>query len=240
MNSVTSAAGTSSSRKPRHYLHRKVVGYLGASLPVVLVLLNGWRHTPDLNLESISAYYYTGGAAVFAGVLSALAVYLFTYRGNEKKPQEYVHDRVVAVIAGVAASMVALFPTEAPGPSVVLPWWTEAIGKTHYAVAAILFLSFAYMSLVLFTKSGKPYRNAIYRLCGVAMVCCLVWIVLAKTKYPGSIFWPEALALEFFAVSWLVKGQADQDAVAASGWTLGHVRRSGQAIGRALSAAGRR
>ena len=54
------------------------------------------------------------------------------------------------------------------------------------------------------------------------MLVCIVWAGVAR--FVGSpIFLPEALALEFFAFSWLTKGRA--------GWTLHRVlRHPGQAI----------
>ena len=54
----------------------------------------------------------------------------------------------------------------------------------------------------------KRIRNVIYRVCGGLMVVFVVWTAIGG--YMGkSIFWPEALALECFALSWLVKGRAD-------------------------------
>ncbi|MFC1955918.1 hypothetical protein ACFLWZ_05265 [Chloroflexota bacterium] len=47
----------------------------------------------------------------------------------------------------------------------------------------------------------------------------MLWAGIASFN-GAPIFWPEALALEFFAVSWLVKGRADITAVAAGRRTL--------------------
>ncbi len=55
----------------------------------------------------------------------------------------------------------------------------------------------------------------IHIFCGGAMLACMFWAGIA-TINGASIFWPEALALEFFAVSWLTKGRADITVVAAS------------------------
>src|SRR5262249_17860644 len=67
------------------YLHRQLIGYIGLPLPFVLYLLAAGRSAPgkerwDL-LDSISAYYYTGAVAAFVGLLVALALFLFSYRG---------------------------------------------------------------------------------------------------------------------------------------------------------------
>jgi hypothetical protein len=46
----------------------------------------------------------------------------------------------------------------------------------------------------------------------------------------APIFWPEALALELFAVSWLVKGRVDKTAASAGRRTLHYGRHPGQLV----------
>jgi hypothetical protein len=67
--------------------HRQLIGYIGLVLPFLLTVIavtrdgiGRWR-----NLESISAYYYTGAVAAFVGMLVGLALFLFTYRGYANK-----------------------------------------------------------------------------------------------------------------------------------------------------------
>jgi hypothetical protein len=199
--------------------HRRLIGCLGMLLPVLLYLFAGARHSdgfdPDWQLlGSISAYYYTGAVGIFTGVLFALSLFLMTYRGYEG----YVADRVVGAVAGCAALGVALVPTAPPGKVPRLPWWNESFMHTHYAAAVALFSCFALFSLWLFRKTSAPTgamrsaekrrRDAIYVACGVAMVVGMLW---AGSSYftHGSILWAETLAIEAFAVSWLVKGEAD-------------------------------
>ena len=178
----------------------------------------GLRPTPPLPqwklLGSVSSYYYTGGGVVFVGLLSALAVFLLTYKGYHNRYQK--RDRVGATIAGIAAALVAFSPTHAPVAELQPAWWTPAFKYVHYVAAFVLFSTFAFFSLVQFPKSDpshgpepreKRVRNVIYRACGVGIAGCVLWIVIAaRSRVP--IFWPEALALEFFAISWLVKGRA--------------------------------
>ena len=202
------------------HLHRQAVGCLGASLPLGVYLFDRWRPTAQLDsaaLDSISAYYYTSGVPLFAGILAALSVYLLTYRGYDNAWQQ--QDRAAAILAGLAAALVALFPTGHPVYALRPLWWTRSTGWVHYGAAAVLFGALIYIALVLFPKSKpgathslppeKRRRNALYRLCGVAMILCMVWVAVAM-HFEWSIFWAEALALEFFALSWLVKGRADQ------------------------------
>ena len=156
---------------------------------------------------------------VFVGILVALGMFLVTYRGYKNK---YNLDWIVAIIAGVAAIGVALFPTEAPDGIPNLSWWTPQTGKVHDWCAIVLFAAFIIFSLVLFPKSkvkerkflrpDKKMRNFFYFLSGATMFLCMIWIIIKRKLYNGDIFWPEAIALEAFAVSWLLKGRAD--------WTL--------------------
>jgi hypothetical protein len=109
----------------------------------------------------------------------------------------------------------------------------------------VLFSAFIFFALFLFPKSDpkkvkplprdKRARNWIYIFCGVAMVICLLWAI--RASFTGApIFWPEALALEFFAVSWLVKGRADLTAGALGKRALYYGRNPGKLIGKVWSA----
>jgi hypothetical protein len=202
--------------------HRLVIGVLGAALPL-LVWLVGWIRPVDpalpVPLTSISAYYYSGAVAIFAGILACLAVYFITYDGYDNADRW--KDRLASWIAAVAAIFVALFPTDAPSMSLALPWWSKEMGWVHLISAATLFGAFVFFALFLFPKSakrgealsrGKRLRNVVYRVCGVVMLVCVVWAGI-RALYRRPIFLLEAIALEAFAVSWLVKGRA---AVAAA------------------------
>lgn len=81
------------------------------------------------------------------------------------------------------------------------------------------------MSIFLFTKSDKTkeergvkkkIRNRIYRVCGVLMIFAITVIFLGGfcKLIPEDIyqnhqltFWMEALAVESFGFSWLIKGE---------------------------------
>lgn len=202
--------------------HRVVIGVLGAALPVLVGVI-GWLRPVDptlsVPLSSISAYYYSGAVAVFAGILACLAVYFITYGGYDN-PDRW-KDRLAALTAAAGATCVALFPTDAPSKPLALPWWTKGLGIVHFISAGALFAAFIFFALVLFPKSAKSgeqlprdkeLRNLTYRACGVVMLVCVVWAGV-RAMQRKEIFWLEAVALEAFAVSWLVKGRA---AVAAA------------------------
>ena len=52
----------------------------------------------------------------------------------------------------------------------------------------------------------KRVRNIIYRACGVGMLAALVLMVL-PVQFFAKTFIVETIALTFFGISWLVKGQ---------------------------------
>ena len=123
--------------------HRQLIGYIGLVLPILLILIavvrdgmERWR-----SLESISAYYYTGAVAAFVGMLVALALFLFTYRGYKNKYNWA--DRWAAKAAAGAALVLAFFPTKAPVGVLPLSWWTPTIGILHHVAAIVLFTIFA-------------------------------------------------------------------------------------------------
>lgn len=197
--------------------HRQVIGYLGLALPILLVQLVRVRPNAPSDQwtgDSISAYYWTGAVSLFAGLLAALSLFLLTYRGYANPSNKY--DRGASIVAGVAAAVVALFPTmPPPGRLTTLPWWHAWVNVTHTVAAITLFTMFAVFSLWLFRKTApgtkppadKKRRNMIYLIAGVGILASMAWAVVSRVS-GGSIFWPESFALLFFAWSWLVKGQA--------------------------------
>lgn len=192
---------------------RKAVGIIGVALPFVLVvgrwMLQGWGMLP-----SLSGYYYTSMRDVFVGALCAIGVFLLSYRGYERI------DDIAGNLACVFAVGVALFPTDPPSGATPLQ---ITIGHVHLTFAALFFLTLAYFSLVLFTKthpngrmSGrKKTRNAVYRVCGWTIVACIALVVLDVVLLQHTAiqaFHPvlalESLMVWAFGISWLVKGEA--------------------------------
>lgn len=198
--------------------HRIVIGVLGCILPPVLYVVAGLRETvgltPWVRLNSISAYYYTGAVGIFVGVIFALSLFLLTYRGYAGV---WV-DRIVGGLAGLAALGVVLFPTRPPESVQPPDWWSEAAGHLHYVSAVVLFLCFIVFAVWLFRRSSVPkrsdrpsakqWRDHICLACGVAMAIGVVWAGICLLTGDDSIFYPETLAIEAFAVSWLAKGEA--------------------------------
>jgi hypothetical protein len=203
--------------------HRQLIGYIGLVLPFVLILIAVLRDGVERwrSLESVSAYYYTGAVAAFLGMLVALALFLFTYRGYAN--EYHWADRWAAKTAAVAALVIAFFPTRAPVGVPALAWWTPTTGVLHHVAAIVLFAMFAIFALWLFrlTADGeqppadKRWRNRVYLVCGIVIVACIAWAGFNALN-GRPIFWPESVALIAFAVSWLVKGHALRTIVSAA------------------------
>jgi len=151
---------------------RAMVGLLALSFPFVVVCGN-WlffgHHVaaclwPSNALPgSLSGYYYTHMRNVFVGVLWAVGLFLFAYRGRNK-----LENRITN-IAGLAAVCISCFPTAAPskgrlqflntnacGPATPVSYtsslrYQALFGQLHLVFVVILFAMVTVMSL-LFTE----------------------------------------------------------------------------------------
>ena len=220
MNTNASPNGNADSSLVISFLTlRKAVGILGILLPVGLAigvpLLSECRQIQD----SISDYYYTKMNSFMVGTLCAVGLFLFSYKGYEKR------DTIASKFACIFALGVAFFPTTGPAAASIcnfLHWNSDPwVGTIHNISAALFFLTLAYFCLFLFVKtSGHPTkrkkkRNVVYKICGYTILACIVLLFLyfkiAKLqemlKDYKPIFVLEALALWAFGISWLTKGE---------------------------------
>lgn len=208
------------------YTLRKIIGVLGMALPFLLYLIVYIDSGLLRPLESISHYYYTRAGSVFVIVISLMAIFLIVYKGKEPI------DFYLSLIAGIFALCVILFPTDniynicsesTRDYAVTMLYDSKPRITFHYISAAIFLLSLSYMSLCLFTRTDKSpqkkgrrkiLRNKFYITCGVLMVFAISIIFIFGKLYPSDYynghhltFWMEALAIESFGVSWLIKGE---------------------------------
>ena len=169
---------------------------------------------------SISAYYYTNMRDFFVGLMFLVSMFLATYKGYDKI------DMLVTSVTGVFAMGIALFPcysaafqSQKVGVFQIYPSSSNVI---HLTCAAVFFVLLSLNSIFLFTKTGagglgpqKIKRNRIYVLCGIIMLFCVAAIGASMAFLSSEqvdkyriVLVCETVALFFFGVSWLVKGQA--------------------------------
>jgi hypothetical protein len=182
---------------------RKAVGWIGILLPFNLMLGVYLIFKGAIPLYSLSQYYYSGMRDVLVGALSAIALFLFFYKGYNK------WDIWTSNIAGFFALGIALFPTTQTGQQ-------DLVGKLHFISAAIFFITLACISLFLFTKKDsnptrqKLQRNIIYIVCGIIILCSLISLAIYYKFFQSDnshfVFWAETIALVAFGLSWLIKG----------------------------------
>lgn len=192
---------------------RKAIGIIGMALPFVLALGKILLDGPGIQ-DSISSYYYTGMRDVLVGSLCAIAVFLMSYHGYERL------DDLAGDLACVFAIGVALFPTT---PGLDPTPRDKLIGGLHVSFAALFFLTLAFFSLVLFTKTDptkrptvqKRQRNVVYTVCGYTILACIALVAAVSQLSADSpvrsldpVFWLESVAVLAFGASWLTKGEA--------------------------------
>lgn len=189
---------------------RNLIGFLGMVLPW-LALISTFIYGKFNNLPSefwynysISGTYYV--SPVLAGILTAASIVLICYKGYDWR------DELITTISGIFGLVIVLFPCASileSGRVGLFQLDMNISNIIHNIAAAIFFILLAINSLFLFTLGDsntkqKKKRNLIYRICGIGMVISALLILF---PIPGKFFIAEAIALTFFGISWLVKGE---------------------------------
>lgn len=199
---------------------RKAVGILGILFPIVIVGGSFMIDGCDEILGNLSTYYHTSMRNLFVGILCAIALFLFAYKGYSRL------DSIAGNLACIFALLVAFFPTsvtEPMTPCILGPFENEISSSIHFLSAGGFFLVMAFFSIFLFTRKEpkttrmKLKRNKVYRLCGYIILgsIFLMAIFYGLDKYNyiphlrkyDPVLWLETIALWAFGVSWLVKGR---------------------------------
>jgi hypothetical protein len=197
---------------------RQMIGWIGFFMPIV-VRCGAYFFENVSQAETISAYYYTGMRDVFVSTLVLIGVLLSCYRTPRW------HDNSVAIVAGIAAIGIGLFPmdpifspeilSEHQGMTKSMCYINRGILGYHLFFVSIFFSVSFYLVFFRFTAftpenptRQKRMRNRAYKICGLAMLIAFA-IIGFKTQIQkvSDIFWPETLAVVSFAVAWLIKGQ---------------------------------
>lgn len=201
---------------------RRAIGYLGISLPILLVgfSLISFFETPVQ--PSISHYYYTNLREIFTGTLCATGLFLIRYKGHGN-PSIWKNDNILTNISGIMGLGVALIPTNPDDFKAkiytLIPSTEKWLGYVHYGFGAIFFLILALLAINVFTigqlnetRAPKSIlnENNIYRVCGYSILIFTILIPVSEllkwSSYSTLIF--EALSLFAFGIAWLIKGRA--------------------------------
>ncbi len=193
---------------------------IGIAFPIVL--WGGGVLLTNIGLQnSMSAYYYTGMRDLFVGILVAVGVFLFFYRG------ECARESWTLNLAGIAAIGVAFFPVKSSAAELVRTdlfgrvLHPEATSILHGIAAVFFFLCMAYVSLYtqeislsqvedkLIRKRYKSYYTWLGRLMLLTPIVALsleftrsfVW----KDNANKIVFWAELVAIVVFSIYWFVK-----------------------------------
>ncbi|WP_296151144.1 hypothetical protein [uncultured Flavobacterium sp.] len=201
---------------------RRAIGYLGISLPLLLVFFSLFDFFKTEIQPSISHYYYTNLREIFTGTLCAVGLFLIRYKGHGNK-SIWKNDNLLTNIAGIMAIGVALVPTNPDDASAkiytFIPYSDAWLGMLHYAFAGSLFLIFSLLAINVFTigqenDTAVPEsilnENNIYRFCGYSILVFVIMVpISAKFElFPYSTLVFEALSLLAFGIAWLIKGRA--------------------------------
>jgi hypothetical protein len=219
MRSVTPRPESEPRYVRSYVITRFAIGVLGFLLPPALVLLEPalFEGLPAPR-GSLSAYYYSGVRELFVGGLWAIGVFLIVY-----KLLDVSWEGVLSSLAGVAAVLVAVFPTERPGDGVPLTPFQAKLGEgvvsgIHYTTATTFIALLVPITLLFALSEGRRQESG-SRLSGrfwrgfhtVAAACILFGAVLAGfagiTGDPDKgVLYGEWIAVWAFGLSWLVKG----------------------------------
>ncbi len=205
------------------YQHRKVIGYLGLSLPILLLVSAAMFGCHQIQ-ASISDYYHTIARDLYIGIIVLISFFFFSYRG-------YKGDQIAFKIAAISILFVAYFPTiiDYEGGENCLEFMVTNRSFTvsryiHNTSATIFFSTLTYICLFLFTNprySNSQFKEAklrrlLIKTCGFIMLFSVLFIIaffvfklheIEVIKKLHLVFYLEVTALASFSIAWLVKGR---------------------------------
>ena len=209
-----------------YYRVRQALGYLGFSLPFLLIF-TGLLSRSGLE-PSVSDFFHTLSRDVFVGALFSIGTFLLVYEGYDRQEGESFTDNWLSSVAGIAVFGVALFPNESPtGDVASLSQHLVGIHLSpiiHYSSCFIFFYCMGHFCMFRFSKTNDLKRRRIYRTCAWTIVgCCAALAVASIWKKNGPpvmtdfvlgydvVFWIEAVGMWAFSFAWIVKGRGDQE-----------------------------
>lgn len=213
-----------------HISLSRMLGFLGILLPFSL-LIGTYAFGEDI-LPSISDYFHSSLNCIFIGIICTIAAFLFTHNGSDYA------EKIIYSFASLFALFVVVFPT--PNKNILEEGVSYTIsdlnvfqtysnlkpafvGYIHFICAALFFILLIIIVLWKFVerekKSPHPSKKRIclYRICGYGMLFSIVGIMVFKIFFSnlGDLIFPitftgEMIALIFFGIAWLVKGEIEE------------------------------
>ena len=195
---------------------RRSLGGLGLLLPVALGPV-GWLAFGVGIQENMSSYYHTPLRDVFVGVMCAIGIFFFCYRGYDAA------ENWTANVACLSAIGVALCPIDAGSDPLQQ---VTVVGYLHTLFGGLFFTTLAVYSLYHFPRGSRllrfntrtEMRDSIYRATGLTILGCMAAMGAHLFLAPAGIraffnryqftFWMEWVAVWAFAGAWLTKGRA--------------------------------
>jgi hypothetical protein len=208
-----------------YLLMRAIIGFIGVTLPFLLVLGDNLLKTIGPVLRgSLSAYYYSGMRDFLVASLAAAAFFLIAYKIFERSA-----SNVLSLIAGLAILTTAFFPTDrgsdvnAPLTPLQAKLGEATVVHVHFVAAGIAIVSLAVISFIFGLQEGRrsPERaGQPTRLSPTFWrwfhwtLAAIILISVAFAAYSErqhvfttySLLIGESVALEAFGLSWLFKG----------------------------------
>ena len=197
---------------------QKILGILGIMLPVLCVGFGVIGYLRGVNYpgwyESISATYYSNSRMMMIGLLFAIGIYYWSYKGYDK-----LDDIITSISAAMAICIVAFPCSDSNATSeeyvgiLCLP--REISGYLHSGAAVVFYITFLIQTL-RFTKgsssptSQKRRRNRVFYCCAAMMVLGLALMLLAVVlpalkPYHFFILIGECFLQLAVGTAWLVK-----------------------------------
>ena len=199
---------------------RNLTGFLGMILPWLcligygIVYKFGSAHLKEGFPNSMSITYFV--SPVLAMVLTTASIVLMTYTGYDWR------DKLVTTLSGLFGLCIVLFPCgnsngvfEAMNIQSKVGYFQIPVkisSVIHNISAIMFFVLLAFNSFFLFTLGdGNPskeklMRNFVYKICAVGMLIPMSFMLI-PVQFPNKVFWIETVALSFFGISWLTKGE---------------------------------
>jgi hypothetical protein len=184
---------------------RAIIGYVGLTLPVVLLLAGA----VDGHIESsLSAYYYTKVGNVFTGALCVIGTFLLAYRLIA-----WAIDNVATTLAGISALGVAFFHA-APQNATLSQL---RLADVHLGCATALFILLGGISLFIFPRDIIVPDHQRWRANWYMTLGALIWlsvILMPVLNWLAASFYDdnhvflilETVCVMAFSVSFILKG----------------------------------